>query len=340
MTAASESISSDHGTARSTMRAITQERYGSPEVLTLKTVPVPEPKPDEVLVQIHAAGVNPADYHMITGTPYLVRLMRGVRRPKDSIPGMDIAGVVTEVGADVEGFTVGDRVYGENGEGYAEYVAAPARRLVAIPETMSFEQAAATPIAAITALQALRDSGKVVNGDNVMIIGASGGVGTFAVQIAKALGATVTAVCSTRNVEMVESIGADTVIDYTTTSVVDLSERFDAIVDMAGADSATALRRLLVDDGVYVAVGSSTMGNWAGPIVHMVGLSVGSMFRSKKMVSMLAKQTPQDMAILNDMFESGQVVPVMDRTFSLEETPEAIRLQGFKHAQGKSVIVL
>jgi NADPH:quinone reductase-like Zn-dependent oxidoreductase len=253
---------------------------------------------------------------------------------------MDIAGVVSEVGADVRQFNIGDRVFGENGGGYAEYVAAPARRLVAIPDGMTFEQAAAVPLAAISALQALRDRGNVGEGDHVLIIGASGGVGTFAVQIAKALGAQVTAVCSTRNVEMVRSIGADTVVDYTTTSVVDVSDRFDAIIDMAGADTPVRLRRLLVDDGVYVSVGSSSMGDWAGPILHLIRLSLGSMFRSKKMVSMLAKQTPEDMATLNQLFEAGQMRPVMDRTFALDETPEAIRIQGHKHAQGKSVVVL
>lgn len=322
------------------MRAIVRDRYGPPDALELRNVPTPELKPDEVLVQVKAAGINPADYHLIIGRPYVARLVAGLRRPKHPIPGEDIAGVVRQVGSLATGIAVGDRVFGGNGQGYAEYVAARPKRLVHMPDDMSFEQAAATPIAALTALQALRDSGRVQAGHHVLIIGASGGVGSFAVQIAKALGARVTAVCSTRNVERVRSIGADIVVDYSSTHVPDLSDRFNAIVDMVSVDSISDLRGLLTSSGRYVSVGSSDMGNWVGPFLHMGRLALGSLFRSKKMVSMLGKQTPEDMAVLVEMFESGQVRPVMDKTYRLDETPEAIRLQGFKHAQGKSVVVI
>lgn len=339
MTDPQESTFSLEGTHLPMMRAIVQDRYGSPDVLEVKEIPVPSPAPDEVLVRIRAAGVNPADWHMITGAPYMVRLVNGLGRPKNATPGMDIAGEVIAVGSHVERLKVGDRVFGENGEGYAEYAAAPERRLTEMPKDMDFDQAAATPIAAITALQGLRDKANVKEGDNVLIIGASGGVGTFAVQIAKAFGARVTTVCSTPNLDLVESLGADAMVDYTTTSVADLSDRFDAIIDMAGADSTKSLRRLLTDRGTLVSVGSSTMGNWVGPITHMLRLRLGSMFRSKKMVMVLAKQTAEDMAVLVQLFESGQVIPSIDRRFTLDETPEAIRIQGLKHSRGKSVIV-
>lgn len=322
-----------------TMRAVVQDRYGTPDVLTVRSIPLPAPADGQVLIKVHAAGINPADYHLITGKPHLVRLSNGFRRPKATVPGLDLAGVVVGVGPGVDRLSVGDRVFGENGGGYAEYAVAKEGRVIAMPAGMTFEEAAAIPIAALTALQALRDEAGVESGDQVLIVGASGGVGSFAVQIAKAMGAYVTAVASTKNLELVKAIGADEVVDYTTQNVADLPGPFDAIIEMAGDLSPKEHRRLLAPDGTSVWVGSSEMGNWFGPIVHLIRLAMGSMFRSRKLTSVLAKQTPEDLAILVAMYESGDIRPVIDKTYSLEGVPDAIRIQGLKHASGKSVVV-
>jgi len=322
------------------MKAFVHNAYGPPSQLELADVPLPVPADDEVLIRVKAAATNPADWHMITGKPYIARAQMGLRRPKTPIRGLDLAGVIEEAGKDVTAFKVGDAVFGEIGGGYAEYTTSPERRLALKPDNISFEEAAAVPIAGLTALQALRDKGGLKSGDRVLVNGASGGVGTYAVQIAKASGATVVGVCSTRNVELVSSIGADRVIDYTTGSYLDDDERYDIIVDTVGNFSARQNRAMLTEEGVYVAVGSSTMGNGLGPIVWMARIALASAFRSQSLSVMLAKSTPEDIRVLADMLASGQIRSVLDSGYSFDQTLEALTKQGGKHGRGKTVITV
>ncbi len=315
------------------MKAIVQHEYGSPDVLQLQDVDRPTVGDDDVLIRVHAAGVNPADWHYMTGTPNLIRIGGGgFSKPKRSIPGLDLAGRVEAVGKNVGGFEPGDDVFGENKRGYAEYAVAPEERLVLKPANLSFEEAAAVPIAALTALQALRDKAQVQPGQKVLINGASGGVGTFAVQIAKSLGAEVTGVCSTRNVEMVRSIGADHVIDYTKEDFTQDGKRHDVILDTVGTRSLSDLKRVLIEKGIYVGIG--------GPKTSLRLLGRMPMFGSQKMVSMLAKQTEEDLVVLSGLLESGEMTPVIDRTYPLSETPEALRYLGEGHVRGKVVIAI
>lgn len=321
-----------------TMQAIVQEKYGSPDNLDLRDVARPTAAEGEVLIQVHAAGVNPADWHMMTGTPSLLRVGGGgFRKPKDNIPGLDLAGRVVAVGEGVTEFAVGDDVFGEAGRGYAEYTATPIRRLVSKPTNMTFVEAAAVPIAALTALQGLRDKGQLKTGDRVLINGASGGVGTFAVQIAKALGAEVTAVCSTRNVEMVRSIGADHVIDYTKDDFT-TSGKYDLVLDNVGLRSLADCKGALKPSGRYVAV--------SGPkaslkiLTRMVKMMLRSIGREQKMMTMLAKSTPEDLIVLKELLESGQVTPVIEKTYQLSQAADAMRHQGEGHARGKTVITV
>lgn len=322
------------------MKAIVYHKYGSPDVLDLHEVDKPIPKDDEVLLRVHAASVNPADWHLVAGTPYIVRLVAGgLRGPKKPIPGIDVAGRVEAVGKDVKQFQPADEVFGGNSQTYAEYVCISENDIVLKPGNLTFEQAAAVPIAGITALQGLRDKAQVQPGQKVLINGASGGVGTFAVQIAKSFGAEVTGVCSTRNVEMVRSIGADQVVDYTQEDFTQSAQRYDVILDTVGSRSLSDLRRVMNPKGVYVSIGAKT-GDWIGPLTHVFKVLLASMVGSQKMVPMLAMQNQKDLLVLQELLETGEVTPVMDRQYALSETADALRYQGERHAQGKTVITV
>jgi NADPH:quinone reductase-like Zn-dependent oxidoreductase len=316
------------------MKAIVQDKYGSPDVLNFRDVDKPEPLDDEVLVRIHAAAVNTADWIALTGRPYAARLAFGLFRPKLRIPGIAMAGRVAGVGRNITKFKPGDEVFGEVHSAYAEYVCVAADRIGSKPTNLTFEQAAAVPLACITALQGLRDKGRVQPGHQVLINGASGGVGTFAIQIAKALGAEVTAVCSTRNVDIARSLGADHVIDYTQEDFTQSTTRFDAILDLAGSRPLSDCVKLLAPTGVYV----SSVGR-LGWVLRVAVASLSARGRGK-IVSLTGRQTQQDLALLKEMLESGKVKPVIDRGYTLAEAPEALRYQGQGRAQGRIVITV
>ena len=318
-------------------RAITYSCYGDASVLQLATLPKPVPAEGEVLVRIHAAGVNPLDYHYMRGTPYMMRMMSGLGAPDEQRLGADFSGTVEAVGAGVTRFEPGDAIFGRWVGAFAEYLTMPAdRAIVPKPDNISFEEAAAVPIAAVTALQALRDHGELQAGQQVLINGASGGVGTFAVQIAKSIGAEVTGVCSTRNVEMVRSIGADHVVDYKTDDYTQSEARYDLIVDMVGNHSPGANREVLKPGGTYVIVGGPK-GKWIAPMVNPIKAAVLSKFVDEKFVTMLARLTPEDMTYLSELMAAGKMRPVLDREFSLSEVPDAIRYSESGRARGKIV---
>jgi NADPH:quinone reductase-like Zn-dependent oxidoreductase len=324
------------------MRAATYQRYGAPEdVVTVTDVPVPEPGPADVLVRVRAASVNALDWHFVTGLPMFARPSLGLRRPHRPIPGADIAGTVVAAGADVTRFKVGDAVFGEvNGGGFAEYVVTPADWLVGKPRALSFEEAATIGVAAETALQGLRDWGGLREGHTVLVNGASGGVGSFAVQIAKALGAShVTAVCSSGNVETARRIGADRVIDYTRGEVVG-DHTFDVLFDNAGSWSLRACARLLNRGGTYVMV-TSPKSRWLHPLPRMVANPLYFAFVGGRRTAgfKVASRSTADLELMCQFIDRGHVRPVMERRFTLDEAPEALRLQGEFHARGKSVVV-
>ena len=322
------------------MKAIVHHRYGSSDVLELQEVDKPSVKDDQVLIRVHAASVNPYDWHMMTGTPYLVRAQAGLRKPKSKIPGVDVAGTVEAVGSDITEFQPGDDIFGAGRGAYAEYATATERGIALKPAGVAHEHAAAVPMAAVTALQGLRNKGNLQPGQEVLINGASGGVGSFAVQIAKSLGADVTAVCSTRNVDMVRSIGADHVIDYTQEDFTKMGVRYDLVLDVVGNHSLSACRRALRPTGIYVSAGKKPMGQWVGPLTHLLKVLGASWFGKPKMVSMLASFNKEDMVVLQGLLEAGTITPVIDRTYKLDEVPEALRYQGEGHAQGKTVITI
>ncbi len=321
------------------MKAIVYCDYGSPDVIKLEDIEKPAPGDDQVLVRVRAASVNPLDWHYMRGTPYVMRMGAGLRKPEVTRLGVDFAGMVEAVGENVTQFKAGDEVFGGRTGAFGEYVAIPEGRLARKPRNMTFEQAASVPIAAITALQALRDHGKVQPGQKVLINGASGGVGTFAVQIAKWLGAHVTGVSSTRNVELVRSIGADQVIDYTREDFTQSGQRYDVIVDMVGNHSMSAYSRVLHPKGIYVMVGGPK-GRWLAPLDRVAQMVVYSAFVDQEMGMMLAKITKEDLTILGELMEAGKVTPVIDRRYKLNELPEAIRYLEEGHARGKVVITV
>jgi len=320
------------------MKAIVNRCYGSPDVLTFEDVEKPTPVDNEVLVKVHAASVNPLDWHYMRGSPYLMRLGTGIGAPKDSRMGVDFAGTVEAVGDKVTEFKPGDEVFGGRSGAFAEYVIIPDdRALVMKPANVTFEQAASVPIAAITALQALRDKGQLKSGQKVLINGASGGVGTFAVQIAKSFGAEVTGVCSTRNVEMVRSIGADHVFDYTKEDYTESDQVYDLIIDNVGNHSLSANRRVMAPDGILVILGGSK-GNWLGPLMRPINAFMLSPFVSQEFILILAKMDREDLAILGDLMSDGKVTPVIDRSYELSEVPDAVRYSEEGHARGKILI--
>jgi NADPH:quinone reductase-like Zn-dependent oxidoreductase len=321
------------------MKAIVRTRYGPPDVLELKEVDKPTPEANQALVKIHAAAVNPLDWHILRGKPFLVRLMGfGLLKPnpKYQILGADIAGRVEAVGKDVTQFKVGDDVFGSGMGGFAEYACFREDKLVLKQAAMTFEQAAAVPVAALTALQGLRDHGRIQSGQHVLINGASGGVGTFAVQIAKALGAQVTGVCSGRNIEMVRSIGADLVIDYTKKDYWRSGKKYDLILDNNAGRSLLKPLSALNSTGTYVFVGGSAF------ILPMLQQLILKPFYSRKNgkrnLGMMANMNQADLTFIKELFEAGKVVPVIDRRYSLSEVPEALRYLEAGHARGKVII--
>jgi NADPH:quinone reductase-like Zn-dependent oxidoreductase len=319
------------------MKAFVQERYGSADVLQLKQIDKPPVGDGAALVRVHATSVNPADWHAISGTPFVARLAFGVGKPKNPVPGTDLAGVVEAVGKDVTKLRPGDEVFGSSVGAFAEYACTPEDRLVPKPANLTFEQAAAIPIAATTALQGLRDWGQLRAGRTVLVIGASGGVGTFAVQIAKSLGAEVTGVCSTRNVEMVRSLGADHVIDYTQQDPLLGGKRYDLIFQLAGTASPSRCRRALTTKGTLVL--SSGDGRFAG-IGRMAAAAVSGPFVSQALVMRVAKLNQTDLLALTELIGAGKVKPVIDRTFAFGETPAAVRYCEEGHTRGKVVITV
>lgn len=325
------------------MKAALRCEYGSPAVVEIARVEKPVPGEHEVLVKVRAAAVNPLDWHYLRGTPYLMRLETGLRKPKVTRLGVDFAGTVEAVGNKVTRFKAGDDVFGGRNGSFAEYVVVrDDRAIVPKPANLTFEQAAAVPIAAVTALQALRDRGKVGPGSKVLVNGASGGVGTYAVQIAHALGAEVTGVCSGRNVELVRSLGAAHVVDYTKDDYATGAQRYDVIVDNVGNRSLVENRRALLDTGRYVLVGGGgpDAGNWVGPMLGPVKALLMSPFVSQQMGMMLAELNAQDLAALGAMLQSGEVTSVIDRTYTLDQLPEALAYLEKGRARGKVVVTV
>jgi NADPH:quinone reductase-like Zn-dependent oxidoreductase len=327
------------------MKAIRFDRYGPPEVLELRDVDLPAVGDDELLVRVRAASVNPLDWHFMRGSPYVVRMIAGLSRPRPSVGqlGADMAGSVEAVGQNVTGFRPGDEVFGgTDARGtLAEYLSiGQDGAVLAKPASLTFEEAASVPVAAVTALQALRDKGRIQPGHKVLVNGASGGVGTFAVQIAKAFGAEVTGVCSTRNVEIAVSIGADQVIDYTREDFTQARGRYDLVVDIAGNRTLAETRRVLVPKGVLVAVGGPNQGRWIGPLGRSVTLALRSPMVSQRMTFFLARQNKADLAVLGDLLEGGKVRPVLDRTYRLSDAAEAIAYLEGGHARGKIAITV
>jgi NADPH:quinone reductase-like Zn-dependent oxidoreductase len=320
------------------MHAIVHREYGTPDVLAYEEVERPVPGDEDVLVRVHAAGVSVGDHHVVTGKPYLIRLspFGGLPRPRNRVPGAAMAGVVEAVGARVTTFRPGDEVFGQATTGaFAEYIVMPAGLLAPKPVNLSFEEAAAVPWGA-TALQGLR-AGGLVAGQRVLINGASGGVGTWAVQIARALGAEVTAVCSTRNVEMVRALGASEVIDYTTQSFVAGGARFDVMLDLIGNDSLSDCVRVLRPTGTYVACAGGG-GDWVGPLVRLAALLIRSLFTSRKLRTFIMTPDQKDLVALKELVEAGKAKPVIERRHPLSEVAEALRHVGEGHAQGQTVV--
>lgn len=320
------------------MRSVVYRCYGSPDVLELVDAEKPKPADDEVLVKIKAASVNPLDWHYMRGSPYIMRLEAGIGAPKDSRMGVDFAGIVESVGNNVTGFKPGDEVFGGGNGAFAGYITiADTRALAVKPDAISFAEAAAVPIAASTALQALRDIGRVSPGDRVLINGASGGVGTFAVQIAKHMGAEVTGVCSTRNVDMVRQLGADHVIDYKTANYTEQDTVYDVIIDNVGNHALLKNKRVLADDGIYVIVGAQK-GDWLGPLIAPVKAFFLSPFVKPEMVMILAQLRQDDLVYLATLMSNGELKPVIDRYFQLPDTADAIRYSESGRARGKIII--
>lgn len=324
------------------MKAAVHVQYGSPDaVVEIREVDKPEPADDEVLVRVRATSVNIAEWYAVTGRPWIARPTMGFRRPKDIRIGVDYAGVVEAVGEDVTEFRPGDEVFGGRSGAYAEYVAAKVdRAIVKKPEGVTFEQAGAVGTAAITALQGLRDKGGLQPGQRVLINGASGGVGTYAVQIAKALGAEVTAVCSAPNVEIARSLGADLVIDYGVEDLTRRSERYDLVLDIAGTRSFDVLRRVLKPDATVVVVGGPRASRFLGPIGHLAGSRLRSLRGSQRATFFLAKFNKADMETLRDFLKEGKLTSVIDSTYPLDEIGIALRHMGEGHPRGKIVVTV
>ena len=323
------------------MKTILQERYGPPdEVLTPREVDAPVAREDEVLVRVHAAAIHPGDWIMVTGRPYLARPMFGVPRPKKATPGFDVAGVVEAVGSSVPDLEPGDEVFGQCNGSCAEFVTVSPDRLARNPSNLSFVEAAACPLSGDAALRALRDAGQVRPGHRILINGASGGVGTFAVQIGKSLGAEVTGVCSTRNLELVRELGADHVLDYTREDFTRGRHRYDLVLDNVGNHSMAACRRVVAPGGRYVPNNGTSGGRWVGTLGRTVAALILSIIVPRQGKPFLAVGEKADLVVLKELLESGQVRPVIDRTYPLVDVPEAFRYLEEGHARGKVVIAV
>jgi len=325
------------------MKAITQDRYGGPDVLEFRDIDQPAPTDNEVLLRVHAAGLHRGDWHVMTGLPYLIRLVvptLGLRKPKVPVLGMDVAGTVEAVGQQVTRFQPGDEVFGWCDGSFAEYAIAPQEQLAAKPANLSFEQAAVVPISGFAALQGLRDEGQVQPGQQVLVIGAAGGVGLFGVQLAKAFGAQVTGVASTTQLELVRSVGADEVIDYTLDDVTDGTRRWDLILDTAGHRSLSQLRRALTPEGTLVIVGSEGRGRWLGGFDRSLRAPLLARLVGQRLRMLASKPGQQDLQTLRELLEAGELTPVIDRTYPLGDVPEAMRQIVEGHTRGKLVITI
>ncbi len=322
------------------MRAVVGRRYGGPESLAIEQVATPTPDADHVLVKVEASSLNALDWHMRTGTPYFLRVIEGIRRPRRLIDGADVAGTVVAVGSDVTDLVVGDEVFGvSNGGGFGEYLVTKPHGLVRKPEGVSFEAAGATGVAGLTALQGLRTHGDVQPGDHVLINGAAGGVGTFAVQIAKALGAEVTAVCSTRNVDMVRSLGADHVIDYVSEDFVPGGARFDVMLDGAGNRSAKECLSVLNPEGRFVSIGGPKGNPWLDPIPHIAAVALRFLRADQSFRQFTASPNHKDLTFLGELLADGRLVPEVDRVIGLEGVAHGLAEIGTGHARAKIVVI-
>ncbi len=321
------------------MKAAVRDRFGQPDVIEIRDVERPTPADDEVLVRVHAASLNIADWYGLTGTPFVGRVEMGLRKPKTDQLGTDYAGVVEEVGKDVTLYRPGDEVFGARTGAFAEYVQAKeARGVVLKPANVTFEEAAAVPVAALTALQGLRDKGHLQPGQKVLVTGASGGVGTFAVQIAKALGGEVTAVCSTNNVDTAETVGAERVIDYTREDFTMCGEQYDLLLHVAGDKSWSACKRVLKPEGTLVIIGAPRGRRLLGPLSHALRLRLGAMASRRTAVFFIAKVNKPDLELLRGLLESGQMKSVIDRRYDFSDIADAFRYIGEGHARGKIVL--
>lgn len=322
------------------MKAIVQTKFGSPrDVLKLSEIDTPTPAKDEVLVKVHAASIHIGDYYTIAGLPYVMRPMFKAMRAKSDVPGMDVAGIVEAVGDEVSQVHPGDEVFGSHKGAFAEYACFPEQSLATKPANLTFEQASTLGVSALTALQGLRDQGAVQPGHKVLITGASGGVGSFAVQIAKAMGAEATGVCSTRNMEMVRSIGADHVIDYTQEDFTEGDRRYDFIFDNVGSRSLSETRRALAATGTLLANGAR-VGGWFGGLSQPIVAFASSLFVAQQGRPFVSTSNPEDLAALKELAEAGKLTPVLDKTYPLDQTPDAVTQVGEGHAQGKTIITL
>lgn len=322
------------------MRAIVQDTYGTADVLELREIERPTTAADEVLVRVHAAGVDRGVWHLMTGQPYLGRLAFGLRVPKVAVPGMDLAGVVEAIGADVMRFQPGDEVFGIGKGTYAEYARAPESKLALKPAGLGFEDAAALAISGSTALQAVRDHGRVQPGHRVLVIGASGGVGSYAVQLAKHAGAEVTGVCSTAKVELVRSFGADHVVDYTQQAITDAGERYDVILDIGGNTPLAHLRRALDKAGTLVIVGGEGGGRWFGGIDRQLRATILSMFVGQRLGTFISRENQDDLEELAGLVAAGAITPAIERTYPLPDAAQAIRHVEAGRARGKVVVTI
>src|SRR4051794_7841559 len=324
---------------RDAMKAIIQAKYGLPDVLNFKDIEKPIVKDDQVLVRVHSAAVNIGDWHLLRGVPYVMRIATGLLKPRHEVPGLDVAGEIEAVGRDVTELRAGEEVFGWCKGAFAGYACAGENNFLPKPDNLTLEQSAAVGDSAFTALNAVRDQGKVQSGHKVLINGASGGVGTFAVQVAKSFGADVTGVCSTKNADMVRSIGADQVIDYTQEDFTQSEQRYDVMIDAVGSRSLSDCRRALTPRGTYVLVGVADQGRWFGLARQIKVLSL-SPFVRQRMRGFIVKHNRDDLAVLKELVEAGKVAPVIDRRYELIEVPEALRYQGEGHPHGKIVIAV
>lgn len=323
----------------STMQAAVARRYGTAEQISVEEIPVPQPSPGEVLVRVEASSVNALDWHFLTGTPYLLRLMEGVRRPKRIVHGADVAGTVVALGDGVTDLAIGDAVFGEgSGGGCSHYLTIEPDHVALIPQGVSFESAAATPVAGLTAIQALRTHAKVESGEHVLINGAAGGVGTFAVQVAKALGAQVTAVCSTRNVDMVRRLGADHVVDYTVADFVSDGPRFDVMMDNVGNRSPRACLGVLHPGARFVAISGPKSNRWLGPVPHIARMALAVRRADASFHQFTASANRADLELLGQMLGDGRIVPEIQRAVGLSGVADALAEIGSGHARAKIVI--